>query len=182
MDLRSKIYLVDKEPTEPGPFSGSKPPTVEQVFLKFRGNHKMLQEDSPGRSSIREAVTLTAHQVHEWWSLTGIELKKIQSLSKMIEELQEKWTVLFKQRTKDTKIQYENRAKFLESLKPIFWAVSPDYEIVLQNSSESIKVEDREWLASLKSTGEGRLGAVDRKFEKSKKRKQQRESKCQEKN
>ena len=76
MDLRCKIYLVDKEPTMPGPILGSKPPSVEQVFLKFRENHKRLQEKSGGRSSIREAATLTAHEVHEWWSQTGIQVKK----------------------------------------------------------------------------------------------------------
>ena len=90
MDLHCKIYLVDKEPTVPGPILGSKPPSVEQVFLKFRGNHKMLQEKSGGRSSIREAATLTAHEVQEWWSQTGIQVKKENPLVYMIEAIHNK--------------------------------------------------------------------------------------------
>ena len=175
MDLCCKIYLVDKEPTMPGPILGSKPPSVEQVFLKFRGNHKMLQEKSGGRSSIHEAATLTAHEVHEWWSQTGIQVKKENPLVYMIEAIQKKWTILHKQRAKDTKIQHENRVKFLQSLKSIFWAVSPDYEKVLQNSTDPRKVEDRKWLVSFKTTGEGSLGRMDKKFEKGKMRIQQRE-------
>ena len=93
----------------------------------------------------------------------------------MIEAIQKKWTKLFKQRDKETEIQHENRVEFLQSLKYIFWAVSPDYEKVLQNSTDPRKVEEREWLLSLKTTGEGILGRMDKKFEKGKMRKQQRE-------
>ena len=45
MDLHCKIYLVEKEPAEPVPFLGSKPRTSEDLFLKFRDNHEMLQEN-----------------------------------------------------------------------------------------------------------------------------------------
>ena len=51
------------------------------------------------------------------------------------------------------------------SLQAVFWAVSPDYEKILQNSSDPRKVEDRKWLAFTKSTGKASLGIVDYKFE-----------------
>ena len=57
---------AQKYPTDTRPFSGSRPPTVEQVYLKFRGNHQMLQTQSGGTSSIRDASTLTAHEVRDW--------------------------------------------------------------------------------------------------------------------
>ena len=79
----------------------------------------------------------------------------------MIKDLQKKWTILYKQREKDTEIQKTNWAIFLKRLGSLFWAVSPYYENMLNTSSDHRKVQDREWLNGHTTTGIGSLGAVD---------------------
>ena len=100
MDLRPKVYLLDEYLLDPGPFLGAKPPTSSNVYLKSRGMHKNLQEESGSISSTREAVRLTAREVCTWWQSTGIVLKSEREIITMIEKLHKRWTVLFKQKKK----------------------------------------------------------------------------------
>ena len=71
---------------------------------------------------------------------------------------------LLQTKNKNTPVQQSKRVNFLVSLQAVFWAVSPDYEKILQSSSDPKKV-DRKWVAFMKSTGKASLGIVDYKFE-----------------
>ena len=73
--------------------------------------------------------------------------------------------MLLQTKNKNTPVQQSKRVDFVVSLQAVFWAVSPDYEKILQNSSDPRKVEDRKWLPFMKSTGKASLGIVDYKFE-----------------
>lgn len=166
MDLRQKVYLLDEYLLDPGPFLGARPPTSSNVYLKFRGMHKNLQEESGSISSTREAVRLTAREVCTWWQSTGIVLKSEREIITMIEKLHKRWTVLFKQRKKETEQQKNNRDAFLAEMKQCFWPVCSKYEKVLATSKELRNIEDYQFLQKLKEGKPTSLGGVDKTYQK----------------
>ena len=76
-------------------FKGNKPPTVEEVYLNFRGQHTFMQVTTKRQSSHRDAALQTVKEVKEWWQKAGgYWLKTDNNLVDMIICHQKKWSAL----------------------------------------------------------------------------------------
>lgn len=149
---------------------GSKPPTNEQVLLKFRLIHHLNQENQKGQqsSSKKDACTAAAKLVESWWKKkvgTDITIKSLSSLSDMVIKLEAEWVKLFKFRWKTTSEQVALREDFKAKLAQTFWAISPVYEAKIANSQDAVSVNNREWLKNMRHPDrEGALGPKDKSF------------------
>ena len=130
MELRQKLYLLDDYPSEQGPFLGKKPPLVKEVFLKFRGFHKDLLKPMNGTLKERTSMKLTAIEFQRWWANTWIELMSENAIVDKIKKINDRWTVLFKQRKKKTDVQ-KMKQEFLKDMDMWFCPVSSKVEEAL---------------------------------------------------
>ena len=175
---RNKLWLLDdyvplkNADSDRFVFCGASPPSVQDVFMNFKGQHAKLQDETKRQSKVRNAAEKTVFEVRDWWKRTGIELKSEKGLLKMILTLHERYQALQKNKKSSSKQQVEARNKFLQDCKQIFWAVSSKYEQKASTSTNPVLIEDFQWLQALKdSTKHVVIGAKDMKTAQKLKRK-----------
>ena len=83
----TKLTLIGKSPpifTTEGSqeFTGSFPPTGEQILLQLYAYHKYLQEATGTRSSFKDASRFIIKDIEIWWEPTGITIMTWQHLQK----------------------------------------------------------------------------------------------------
>ena len=165
MHLRTKVYLIDSYPQKlRGPFLGIKPPQIRDVILKLFGNHLRLQEETKRQSKLYDALRLTAKEVIEWWRC-DISTKTENGIMEMLKKLYSNWKRLKNTRHRETKCLEMKRRKFVSNLTKTFWAVAPKCERELKKSSDPRKIEDWNFLQRMKTTREGGIGSIDKKFQ-----------------
>ena len=85
-------------------FTGTRPPTVADVFLNYCGQHQYLQTETKRQSSRRDAAKRTAFELLLWWKNSGgFSLKNEKTLIDMIIALHNEWKNL----SKKTNLQNE---------------------------------------------------------------------------
>ena len=81
---KNKLWLIEKCPSA---FSyqldeyGSKPPTVEIVYLRYR---YLLEQQQKGTKFVRDCSFIVADERKAWWSRTGIETITSEGIVKII--------------------------------------------------------------------------------------------------
>ena len=75
---------------------GRKPPTTEDVLIKFRSLHKFNQDKTNKQSTLKEAASEIATNAQNWWITAGYKVKRIDLLQDEILKLDKEWKCLEK--------------------------------------------------------------------------------------
>ena len=144
------------------------------MYLHFRSLHGELQENQPGKTTVRNSAMATVEHVMKWWLCrAGIPTKTANQLFTMALKMINDWTVLFKQRLKTMQLQLDERKAFLKEMKRTFWAPQPNYD-------ERLNEEDRKFSENMKTSRESGVSSLNRKTAAKNKEKLQRSLQKQE--
>jgi len=149
METRAEthLYLIGSTVTE---LLGAKLPSNRQVFGLFLRRH--LTEGF----TIRSAAMQVIKEVLNFWEKARIPVRQSQHCICKLEKMFYEWTVLKKDRNRETPLHKQTEAEFIENLENLFDVAHADALNIIKNS------EDRAFLLAQREKGRrGVMGSVD---------------------
>lgn len=177
MNTRKKVTLWPFEKSVVDEFLVNKPPTNQDVLLRFFSIHEDLQLSSKRQSTKRAAAEQTVKEITDWWVRAGYLclskntlINKLLKLDDQEKKLRQDNNKIASKIKKLTPAIQKKQDQFISLSKQTFWAVTLDYENYLKENAEhstnqALKekcAEDLKFLLNMKSPDRvGALGPLD---------------------
>ena len=167
---------------------GRKPPTTEDILVKFRSLHYFNQDQTNRHSTLKEAADAIATEAQNWWITAGYQVKRKDQIQEAILKLDNEWKCLEQDHNKVmmktkklTPAMETKENKFKENAKKTFRVVPLGYQKYLEVSAVKTTdagakqkfEEDLQFLKNMhNNVGDDRIGSIgsfDRELASSKK-------------